>query len=182
MSPVTHGLSGVAIGLVVLNVKPEVGDHFGKGWFLLISVLAGQIPDVDCIFSFLTKSRNPLFFHRGIGHSLVFHLSYSLMLPCLIGLLPGSNLYLVMVFFFFIQIALHLIEDMFDGSFGIYYLSPVYNSPFACKRFALTVDIDENDLMTKTRCSKFRKLLFRRVSQEAFLSISLLFLIFFFLV
>jgi membrane-bound metal-dependent hydrolase YbcI (DUF457 family) len=143
MSPATHGLAGVVIGGMALKACPELSQNIGDQLFLLTAFLAGQLPDCDLVTLLLlkkeTRKKSPLYQHRGYGHSLIAHLFYATLCPLLIGCI--TQYYFCAFLYFFIQVAVHLLLDMIDGSFGIYYLAPVYNKPFAC--YGLVEDVDD---------------------------------------
>ena len=143
MSPFTHGVTGVLVGMIALEQQPLLAERVGPGPFLVLSWFAGQIPDLDCALALMgvkIKGDSPLLKHRGIGHSMWAHLFYSLFFPCLLLNVHGGH-YWEAVGYFAIQIALHLIEDMFDGSAGIFYFAPFYNKPI--RSVALLPDVDQ---------------------------------------
>lgn len=143
MSPATHGLAGLIVGSAALKICPALSESTGKEAFMFLAFLAGQLPDVDLLSLLMlkkkTREKSPLYQHRGYGHSLIAHLLYSTICPFLIGCY--SQCYWAAFLYFFTQVALHLFFDMIDGSFGIYYLAPICNKPFAC--YGLVEDVDD---------------------------------------
>jgi membrane-bound metal-dependent hydrolase YbcI (DUF457 family) len=144
MSPISHGMSDLLVGVCALEISPELADLTGKGWFIALSIFAGQIPDLDCAFGFIGKKirgSSMLLRHRGIGHSFLAQIAFaSFFAMLLVGDTQSVN-YFTGFLYFFTQIAFHLLGDMIDGSKGIYYLAPMYNKPL--RLFSLMENVDD---------------------------------------
>ncbi len=175
MTPATHGLSGLIVGLCTCEIAPQLTSPIGDAWFVALSFLAGQIPDLDLVFKFAAKKAkvnlrdNSLLQHRGIGHSIWAHLLYSVTFPFL--LFPfsqaGSNnweMYLLACIYIFVQISIHLLEDMLDGSSGICYFALLYNKPI--KLFSLLNDVDDAILKWRVVNAEVRSEFAKRLKQR----------------
>lgn len=147
MSPASHSIAGGLIGYLALKAVPEIAQAIDPFLFVSLNVLAGNWPDVDYslhkVFSKQARKNNPLLEHRGYGHSIGAHFLMSLLSPCFFGLFdPTSFLFLVVAAVVWLQIAVHLLLDMIDGSFGVYYFAPFCRRAF--RSYALVIDLEED--------------------------------------
>lgn len=147
MSPASHSIAGGLIGYLALQAVPEVALQIDPLYFVSLNIVAGNWPDSDFllhkVFSKQARIQNPLLEHRGYGHSIWAHLLMAAVSPCFFGLFdPTSSLFLIVAFVAWLQVAVHLLLDMIDGSFGVYYFAPFYRKPL--RSFAIVVDLEED--------------------------------------
>ena len=73
MDSLTHTVLGACMGEAI------AGKQMGKR-AMLVGALAHNLPDVDVVFNFFTTQATSLLTHRGITHSILFNLIFTLML------------------------------------------------------------------------------------------------------
>ncbi len=107
------------------------GKKLGKK-AMFIGALAQSIPDIDFIASFWNDTASNLLAHRGFTHSILFAFFVSLFLALLADHYHSKHQlgYKKWLFFFSLQIFVHLFLDVFNG-YGTGLLEPFSHQRFS---------------------------------------------------
>lgn len=167
MSPATHSLAGGLVACMAATQFPELATNVEAETFVVLGILMGSWPDLDLILrTYLSKtfrSENPLWDHRGYGHSIWAHLVCAFFTPLALGFFDiGSSIFWTAFVLGYLQVGLHLLLDMIDGSEGIYYFAPIYKQPI--RLFSLVENVEDEEILQR---NGVRAKLLRRVFAEA---------------
>ena len=137
MDSLTQIILGAAVGEAVLGKK--VGNKA-----MLYGAIAGTIPDLDVLASFLTDKVTALYIHRGFTHSIVFSLLFAPVLAWIVTRYEKYKNFKNWTWLFFLSFVTHPILDAhttwgtqlfwpFDVRLAfknIFVIDPLYTIPF----------------------------------------------------
>ena len=125
-SPIAHSVSGYVLAKFLPKKRSK--DYTSHWWNLdnFYPVFVAIFADFDFIPQFITGER----FHRGITHTLIFAIGFSLIVGWLISYCRKSS-FKQLFLFTFILYSSHLLLDLFTaGGSGLKLLWPITNISF----------------------------------------------------
>ncbi|MGB3511730.1 MAG: metal-dependent hydrolase [Microcoleaceae cyanobacterium] len=125
-SPIAHSVSGYVLAKII---PQKLSKYYPSRWWSLANfypVFVAIFADLDFIPQFITGER----FHRGITHTLIFAIGFSLVVSWLVSYFRKSSFPNIFGFTLIIYTS-HLLLDLFTaGGSGLQLLWPLTDTSF----------------------------------------------------
>lgn len=125
-SPIAHSVSGYILAKFLPQAASKYYQYHWWNWQNFYPVFVAIFPDLDFIPQLITGER----FHRGLTHTLIFAVGFSLVVAWLISYLRKSSFKQLFVFTLIIYTS-HLLLDLITaGGSGLQLLWPLTDTYF----------------------------------------------------